>query len=255
LLAKRVIAKLDIKTDNVVKGVHMEGLRVVGKPSELSRKYDAQEADELIYIDTVASLYGRHHLLDIMQSVAEESFVPITVGGGIRSLDTARALLRVGADKIALNTYAFENPGFLTEAAEVFGAQAIVASIHAKSEGSDWICYVENGRERTGEKVCDWVKEVEALGAGEILLMSIDRDGTYSGFDLDLVRQVADAVHIPVIAAGGAGDVSSIGDVLELDGVTGVALASVLHYERLSVSQIKADLTRRGIPTRPIREH
>lgn len=247
MLYKRVIAKLDIKSSNVVKGIHMEGLRIIGKPSVLSKKYNDMGADELIFIDTVASLYGRNHLKDIILEVSEELYIPLTVGGGITSIEDIRSIIKMGADKVAINTHAVKNKNFLKEASEIFGSQAIVVSIQAKKIDNEWIVFVENGREITDLKVTDWAKEVESLGAGEILLTSIDKDGTKKGFDLSLYETVCSMVNIPVIACGGAGNDQHIEEVLDDTDISGVALGSILHYDLSTIQQIKDNLISKNI--------
>lgn len=239
MLYKRIIAKLDIKSEHVVKGIHMEGLRIVGNPSEFASKYSQQGADELIFIDTVASLYGRNHLKDIILEVSEKLYIPLTVGGGISSIEDIRSIINMGADKIAINSYAVRNKNFITEASTIFGSQAIVISVQAKKIDNEWIVFIENGREITNLKVLDWVQEVEKLGAGEILLTSIDKDGTKKGFDQTLYKQVCNLVNIPVIACGGAGTIEHIIDVFNSTQITGVALGSILHYNLIDIKSIK----------------
>ncbi len=250
MLSKRIIPKLDIKGPNVIKGVRMEGLKIIGDPSELSMQYNNQAADEIVYIDTVASLYGRNNLHDIVRRVTEQCFVPTTVGGGIRTIENIRTLCRIGADKVAINTQALKTPTLISEAAQVFGSQAITISIHAKKEKDRWICYAENGRENTQVEVIKWAKEVERLGAGEILLLSIDQDGTYAGFDLDLIRAVVQSVNIPVVAAGGAGNVEDVQAVLQIKNVSGVCLSSILHHNRATITDIKQYLHTHNVPVR-----
>nr|Q9RDX2.1 RecName: Full=Imidazole glycerol phosphate synthase subunit HisF; AltName: Full=IGP synthase cyclase subunit; AltName: Full=IGP synthase subunit HisF; AltName: Full=ImGP synthase subunit HisF; Short=IGPS subunit HisF [Legionella pneumophila]CAB65215.1 HisF protein [Legionella pneumophila] len=202
----RLIARLDIKGPNLIKGVHLEGLRVVGNPNEYAMAYYAQGADELIYMDTVASLYGRNNLSEIVKTTAENVFIPITVGGGIRSVDDAEQLLRCGADKVAINTAATKNPTLISDIARRFGSQCVVLSIEAKrTVNGRWEVMTDNGREHTGMDVVDWARNGEKFGAGEILLTSIDQEGTRKGFDLELVKQVSSMVSIPVIASGGMG--------------------------------------------------
>lgn len=247
---KRVIAKLDIKSENVVKGIHMEGLRIVGKPDKLAEKYYLAGADELIFIDTVASLYGRNHLQEIIQKVSETLYIPLTVGGGISSIDDIREIIRMGADKVALNTYAVKNKDFISKSSKIFGSQAIVISIQAKKIGADWIVFIENGREMTDIKVVEWAKEVEKLGAGEILLVSIDKDGTKKGFDVELYKEVCLSVKIPVIACGGAGNNTHIEELLKSTNVSGIALGSLLHYNISSIETLKEYLGKNNLPIR-----
>jgi len=257
---KRIIARLDVKGPNVIKGVRLECLRVVGKPNELAQKYYNQGADELIYMDIVASLYGRQNILDIVNQTSENIFIPLTVGGGVRTLDDIRCLLKAGADKVAVNTAATKNPDFITEAARTFGSQCIVVSIEAKrvAEGK-WEAFTDNSREKTGLNVIEWAKKAEQLGAGEILLTSIDREGTKEGFDLELVKKVCDSVRIPVIASGGAGSYGHITDCAK-ENVDGIAVASMLHYNLSTIEGIKNHLENNGVAVRKkqiveIREH
>ena len=247
---KRIIAKLDIKGPNVVKGVHMEGLRIVGKPAELSKKYYKDMADELVFIDTVASLYGRNHLKDVILEVSEELYIPLTVGGGITSLEDIRNIISIGADKVAINTFAVKNKNFIVEASRIFGSQAIVISVQAKKIANEWIVFIENGREATELRVIEWVQEVEELGAGEILLTSIDKDGIKKGFDEKLYNAVCDIVDIPVVACGGAGDNEHVSKVLSSTDVSGVALGSILHYNTSNIQLIKKKLRSNNILVR-----
>jgi len=229
-MSLRVIARLDIKGPNLVKGIHLEGLRVLGKPEDFACHYYEQGADELIYMDVVASLYQRNNLLEIVQRTSREIFIPLTVGGGIRTLDDIRSVLRSGADKVALNTAAIANPQIIKQAAESFGSSTVVVSIEAARQPTGvYEAFTDNGRESTGVNVLDWAVQAADLGAGEILLTSIDREGTGKGYDLGLTEAVASAVGIPVIAAGGAGQLSHISDVVSR-GADAVCLASMLHY-------------------------
>ena len=251
MLYKRVIAKLDIKSENVVKGIHMEGLRIVGSPKEMCVHYNDAGADEIIFIDTVASLYGRNHLKEFILEASEESYVPFTVGGGLRTIEDVTAMIKNGADKVAINTFAIENPYFIKELAEIFGSQAIVISIHAKRIGDTWMAFKENGRENSGKTVMDWVDEATAMGAGELLVTSIDKDGTKKGFDQTLYRAICSRVNIPVIACGGSGCNEHIADLLSNTGCSGVALGTILHYEISSIETIKRHLQDENIPVRP----
>ena len=211
----RIIPRLDIKGPNLVKGIHLEGLRVLGKPEDFSKLYYEQGADELIYQDTVASLYQRNSLTDIISKTAKNIFIPITVSGGLRTLDDINKVLRAGADKVAINTAAIKNPNFITEASRAFGSSTIVISIEAKQKlDGSYEAYVDNGRERTGVEVFNWAKRAEELGAGEIMITSIDREGTGKGFDLELTKRVSESVSIPVIACGGPGSVNDVVQVI-----------------------------------------
>lgn len=228
----RIISRLDIKGPNVVKGIHLEGLRVLGSPEEFSRHYYEEGADELIYIDVVASLYGRNSLLEFISKAAREIFVPLTVGGGIRTIDDIKNTLRAGADKVSLNTAAIKDPRIIKEAAKKFGSSTIVASIEAiKNDDGRYFAFIENGREATGIEVFLWAKKVEELGAGEILLTSVDREGTGEGYDIELTRQVAESVSVPVIANGGAGSLEHVKNVIKNGKADAVSLASMVHYD------------------------
>jgi cyclase len=247
----RLIARLDIKGPNLIKGIHLEGVRVIGSPSEHALRYYQQGADELIYMDCVASLYGRNHLADIVSLAAENIFVPMTVGGGIRSVDDATQILRAGADKVAVNTAAVANPGLVTEIARTFGSQCMVLSIEAKQVGPmHWEVYTDNGRERTGLDVIEWVKRGVAMGAGEVLLTSVDREGTRKGFDIDLVRAVTAEVSVPVIASGGMGKADDLVQVVREGGADAVAMADILHYKRAQIGEIRALAEAEGLGVR-----
>lgn len=230
----RIIPRLDIKGPNLVKGIHLEGLRVLGKPEEFARYYYENGADELIYIDVVASLYNRNSLHDIISRTAKEIFIPLTVGGGLRTIDDIRNVLRAGADKVSLNTAAIRNPRIIQEASRKFGSSTIVISIEAiKQPDGKYLAYTDNGREFTDIEVLEWAKRVEELGAGEILLTSVDREGTGLGYDIELTRMVSEQVSIPVIASGGAGKIEDIKEVILEGKADAVALASMLHYDTI----------------------
>ena len=247
----RLIARLDIKGANLIKGVHLEGLRVIGAPNEHAKRYYEQGVDELIYMDCVASLYGRNHLGDIVSSAAENIFVPMTVGGGIRSVDDATQILRAGADKVAVNTAAVANPQLITEIARRFGSQCMVLSIEAKQVGLErWEVYTDNGRERTGLDVIEWVKRGVAMGAGEVLLTSVDREGTRKGFDIALVRAVSTEISVPVIASGGMGKPEDFLEVVREGGADAVAMADILHYKRTQIGDIRAAAEAAGLGVR-----
>lgn len=244
----RIIAKLDVKPPNVVKPVHFEGLRKVGTSFELAKKYYAQGADEILYVDIVSSLYQRGLLIDNIEKTAEGLFVPFSVGGGVRSIQDFSMLFHHGADKVVLNTYAVqENPNLIDEAAKIFGSQAVVINVEAKQVDSDWNCYTDCGRIPSNKSVIDWVYEVQNRGAGEIVLQSVDTDGRQRGFDLPLIDSVLSKVKIPVIAASGAGDLSHIIELATTLSPSGIALASVLHYDKLSITDIKATLKEHGV--------
>jgi cyclase len=227
----RIIPRLDIKGPNLVKGIHLEGLRVLGKPEHFAEYYNESGADELIYMDAVASLYDRNSLVDIINRTAKKIFIPLTVGGGLRNIDDIRAVLQAGADKVSINTAAIKNPGIIKEASRRFGSSAIVVSIEAiRKEDGSYEAFIENGRQRTGRDVFEWALEVAELGAGEILILSIDREGTGKGFDIELTRRIAQSVSIPVIACGGAGTREHIFDVIQEGYADAVSVASILHY-------------------------
>jgi cyclase len=228
----RVIPRLDIKGPNLVKGIHLEGLRVLGKPEDFARHYYQMGADELFFQDVVASLYERNSLHDIIERVANNIFIPITVGGGIRSIADITSVLRVGADKVCLNTAVIKNPNLITEAALKFGSSTIVVTIEAiKESNGQYLAHTDNGREYTGVEVEEWARKVESMGAGEIVITSVDREGTGEGFDTALISKVADAVNVPVIAHGGAGRIDDVVKLFCSTGADAVALASILHYD------------------------
>ena len=247
----RLIARLDIKGANLIKGIHLEGLRIVGDPQDRAEKYYQDGADERIYMDTVASLYGRNNLLDVVTRATEHVFVPMTVGGGIRSVEDARALLRAGADKVAINTAAIKDPTLIKKLSDVWGSSTIVLSIEAKktAEGK-WEAYTDNGRERTGLDVAQWAEQGAKLGAGEIFLTSVDQEGTRKGFDCELVSEVTKSVDIPVVASGGFGEFTHLKDLLQIGQPTGVAFADSLHYDRIGLTEIRNFCTQNDIPTR-----
>ena len=229
----RVIPRLDIKGPNLVKGIHLEGLRVLGAPENFAKYYYEQGADELIFQDSVASLYERKCLTEIITRTAEEIFIPLTVGGGIRNLDDINNVLRAGADKVSLNTAVIKNPKFILEASRAFGSSTIVVAIEAiKQKNGDYLAYTDNGREYTGIEIVEWAKKSEDLGAGEILLTSIDNEGTGYGFDLELIKIISSNVSIPVIAHGGASSIKHIIDAVEKGNADAVAIASMLHYSK-----------------------
>lgn len=228
----RIISRLDIKGPNLVKGIHLEGLRVLGKPEVAAKYYYENGADELIFQDTVASLYERNSLHEIISRTAREIFIPLTVGGGLRTIDDIRSVLRAGADKVAINTAAIKNPDFVKEAALRFGSSTIVVAIEAiKQPDGKYMAYVDNGREFTGLEVVEWAQQVESLGAGELVITSVDKEGTGEGFDVSLTKIISEAVKIPVIAHGGAGSPEDIAEVIKTANVDAVAIASILHYD------------------------
>jgi cyclase len=246
----RIIARLDIKGPNLIKGIHLEGLRVVGDPHEHALRYYEQGADELLFIDIVASLYQRNNLSDIIKRAADRVYVPITVGGGIRSLDDVSTMMHSGADKVAINTAAIARPELLGEVARRYGSQCMVLGVEAKRVApGKWEAYTDNGRERTGRDVVEWVKEAVSRGVGEILLTSVDQEGTRKGFDLPLVQQVCDAVSVPVTASGGFGKPEDIAQVATT-GVSAVAVADALHWKRMTLPEIKQHAIAAGLDIR-----
>jgi cyclase len=243
----RVIARLDIKGPNLVKGIHLEGLRVLGKPEQFARYYYEMGADEMMYVDVVASLYNRNSLHDIITRTAKEIFIPLTVAGGIRTIDDIKEILRAGADKVSLNTAAIKRPEIIKEASHIFGSSTIVVTIEAiKQDDGRYLAYTDNGRVFTGIEVLSWAKKVEELGAGEIVITSVDQEGTGLGFDIELTRMVAEGVSIPVIAHGGAGCIADIEAVIQRGKADAVAVASILHYEFINNTEITGDYVKEG---------
>ncbi len=239
----RIIPRLDIKGPNLVKGIHLEGLRVLGKPEDFARYYYETGADELVYMDVVASLYNRNSLHSIIEKTAREIFIPLTVGGGLRGIDDIRAVLRAGADKVALNTAAIKNPGIIKEAANKFGSSTIVISIEAiKQPDGVYLAYTDNGREYTGLEAKSWAIKAAELGAGEIFLTSVDREGTGLGYDVELTKMVSGAVPIPVIACGGAGRTEDIKQIIIEGEADAVSVASMLHYGLIKKQAVRNEL-------------
>jgi imidazole glycerol-phosphate synthase subunit HisF len=247
----RLIARLDVKGPNLIKGVHLEGLRVIGDPQEYARRYYEQGADELIYIDIVASLYGRSKLTEIVRRAARDVFVPMTVGGGVRNTEDVRELLRAGADKVAINTAAVRRPALITEVSRRFGSQCMVLSIEAKQQSDGrWEVFTDCGRERSGVDAIEWAQRGVQLGAGEILLTSIDREGTRKGFDVALTKAISSAVSVPVIASGGFGEAQHLLDVVNSGAADAVALADALHYNRTNLQDVRMHALQAGISMR-----
>ncbi len=227
----RLIPRIDVKGPNLVKGIHLEGLRVLGKPEEFALHYYKNSADELMFMDIVASLYERNSLHEIISKTAREIFIPITVGGGIRSLEDIREVLRAGADKVSLNTAAIRNPNFIKKAALEFGTSTISISIESIKHGdNNYYAYTDNGREYSGREVIEWAKKVEALGAGELNICSVDREGTRSGFDIELFKKINKNVSIPLIATGGAGNLEDFSDLIDEAKVDAISFSSIIHY-------------------------
>jgi cyclase len=249
-LPPRIIARLDVKAPNLVKGIHLEGLRVMGNPAEHALRYYADGADELFYLDIVASLYERNSLFDLVESTASKIFVPLTVGGGIRSIEDIGKMLRAGADKVAINTAAVRRPELIKEAARTFGAQCVVLSLEAKRKnGGGWEAYTDNGREKTGLDAIEWAKRAVDLGAGEVLVTSVDQEGTRRGMDLPLITALGPVLGVPVIACGGVGSVAHVREGFEA-GADAIAVASILHYKTETMGSIKAGLSQAGVRVR-----
>ena len=250
-LAKRIIPCLDIADGRVVKGINFVNLRDAGDPVEVARRYDEQGADELTFLDIKASVENRGLLYDMIEAVASQVFIPLTVGGGVNAVADVRALLNAGADKVSINTAGVKNPDLFGEASARYGAQCIVAAIDAKKCAVDqWQVYIHGGRTATGIDVIEWAEEVVAMGAGEILLTSMDRDGARTGFDLRLVRAVVDAVDVPVIASGGVGSLQDLVDGIRVGGADAVLAASIFHYGEFTIAQAKAVMAGAGLEMR-----
>jgi cyclase len=253
MLAKRIIPCLDVKAGRVVKGVNFVGLRDAGDPVEVARIYDHEAADEVCFLDITASHEDRGIIVDVVARTAEQVFMPLTVGGGINKAEDIRKLLQAGADKISINTGAVTRPEFVREAAERFGSQCIVVAIDAKRVGNRWEVFTHGGRNPTGIDACEWAERMEGYGAGEILLTSMDRDGTKEGYDLALTRAVSDRVGIPVIASGGAGNLAHLYDAFTEGGASAALAASIFHYREYSIADCKNYLAEHGITVRPCR--
>ncbi len=231
----RIIPRLDIKGPNLVKGIHLEGLRVLGNPKDFARYYYENGADELIFQDVVASLYERNSLHEIISRTAKDILIPLTVGGGLRNIEDIKLVLRAGADKVSLNTASIKNPKFITEAANKFGSSTIVVTIEAiKQLDGRYLAYIDNGREETGVEVTQWAHQIEELGAGEIIITSVDKEGTAEGFDIELIKRISNIVNIPVIAHGGASTLSNLKDAINIGNASGLAIASIFHYDSMN---------------------
>tara|TARA_E500000331_G_scaffold57023_1_gene51038 strand:+ start:375 stop:1133 length:759 start_codon:yes stop_codon:yes gene_type:complete len=248
----RLIARLDIKAPNLVKGIQLEGLRKLGDPNIFAKKYYQEGIDEIYFEDIVASLYERNSLVEIIKRTTENVFVPITVGGGLRNINDISSALRSGADKVSINTAAIKNPEIIKKAAKRFGSQSIVLSIQAKKNTNGWEAYFDNGREHSGIDAVDWASRGEELGAGELLVTSVDKEGMAKGFDSELIKEISSNVSIPVIASGGMGKLDHLSDVIKLGGADAVAMAHVLHYEILTLNEIRDYAFKEGIPIRNI---
>lgn len=251
MLAKRIIPCLDVRDGKVVKGINFVGIKEVGDPVELAKQYSDSGADEIVFLDITASHEGRATMLDVVRRTAEVVFVPLTVGGGIRTIDDVRDTLRAGSDKVGINSAAVSNPELINEAAKLFGRQCIVAAVDAKRvDDGSWHVVINGGRIDTGKDLLEWVQELEERGAGEILLTSMDADGTKAGYDLEMTKAVCDLVNIPVIASGGAGSVDDFADVFAATGCDAALAASLFHYGELTIDEVKDAMRARGIPAR-----
>lgn len=239
---QRLIARLDIKNGIVIKGIHLEGQRRIGDPVELARKYYGQAVDEIFLMDSVASLYGRSNLFHMISEACKTVFVPITMGGGIRSVEDVEQALIAGADKVAVNSALISTPALAEKIASIYGSQCLVASIEAKRRDNGWEAYVSNGREPTGRDVLEWARELEQRGAGELLVTSVDQEGTQRGFDIPLCAALQDVVRIPVVASGGAGKLEHLRQLADATQMQGIAVASLLHYGKATVAELKSVL-------------
>jgi len=250
VLAKRIIPCLDVKDGRVVKGTQFVNLKDAGDPVENAKAYDEQEADEIAFLDITASHEKREILIDIVRRTAEEIFIPLTVGGGVRNLEDIRKLLKAGADKVSINTAAVKDPSFVKRASMRFGSQCIVIAIDARRRGQGWEVYTHGGRIPTGIDALLWAKKMEELGAGEILLTSMDRDGTKDGYDIELTRTISESVDIPVIASGGVGTLEHLYEGLALGKASAVLAASIFHYREYTIAQVKSYLKEKGVVVR-----
>ncbi len=250
-LAFRLIARLDIRGKHLIKTIRLEGVRKLGDPAEYAKRYDAEGIDEILYLDCVASLYGRNGLGELLRRTADECFVPVTAAGGVRSVSDVRKLLRVGADKVAVNTAAIHRPELITEIAEQFGSQAMVIQIDAKRKNGGWEAYCDGGRQPTGKDAIEWAAEAVEHGAGEVFLTSVDEEGTGKGCAVTLGSKIASAVVVPVVLAGGVGTAEHVIRVANT-GCTGVAMAGALHYGKVSLAEMRGALTEAGIPVRTL---
>ena len=250
-MSHRILAKLDIKHGKVIKGVEFEGVRQVGDPIELAKKYYKEQIDEIIYLDCVASLYNRSHLIDLLPRVSEQVFVPICAGGGIKNFDNAKKLFENGADKVAINTGAVKNPVILKKISDFYGRQAVVLQIDCKKNlENQWEVYTDYGRQKTGIDVFNWTEKALKMGIGEIIATVIDKDGKQSGLDYDLYKKLASNFDIPIIACGGAGNIEDIYDIFKINGIKAVCISSIFHYNLISPAKLKKKLKLKGIPLR-----
>ena len=252
MLTKRIIPCLDVNMGRVVKGVNFVNLKDVGDPVEIAKFYNEEGADELVFLDITASNEGRKTMIDVVKRTAEKVFIPLTVGGGITSLEDIKNILRAGADKVSLNSSAIKNPQLIKEASDRYGAQCVVVAVDAKmrEDKSGWNVYINGGRIDTGLDTLEWVKRAESLGAGEILLTSMDADGTKAGYDIALTKAVSSSVNIPIIASGGAGKIEDFFEVFDKSGADAALAASLFHYRELSIKEVKEYLDKKGVPVR-----
>lgn len=250
MLTKRIIPCLDIKNGRTVKGVNFEGLRDAGDPVELAQRYSKEGADELVFLDITATLEKRRTLVELVKNIAKHINIPFTVGGGIKTVDEIEELLKAGADKVSLNSSIVKDPDLINRASAAFGAQAIVAAVDAKRHGSSWNVYIKGGTEDTGLDALEWMQETEQRGAGELLLTSMDRDGTKAGFDIDLLAKVNQLVSIPVIASGGAGTIQHCIDAISLAQSDAVLAASIFHFKEIEIHDLKSEMAKNGINVR-----
>jgi len=250
MLTKRIIPCLDIKEGRTVKGVNFEGLRDAGDPVELAERYSKEGADELVFLDITATLEKRKTLIELVKRISNHINIPFTVGGGIKTIEEIEDLLKAGADKVSLNSSIVKNPDLINQASQAFGAQAIVAAVDAKKTGNSWNVFIKGGREDTGLDALLWMKETEVRGAGEILLTSMDRDGTKTGFDIELLSRVNELVSIPVIASGGAGTIQHCIDAIKLANADAVLAASIFHFKEIEIADLKKSMQNQGIPIR-----
>ena len=246
----RIITRLDIKNPNLIKSVQLEGVKVVGDPIKFAEKYYIDGADEIIYMDAVASLYNRNSVFEIINKTAENIFIPMTVGGGLKNIEDVRKALKNGADKVAINTAIVKDPSLIKDVCNEFGAQCMVIQIDAKKKGKSWEVLIDGGREKTGIDIVDWVKEVNELGAGEILITSVDREGTRKGMDIELINCVSSKSSVPVIASGGIGEESHVLKVVKETNVDAIAIADMFHYKRSSIKKVKNYLKKNKIKVR-----
>ena len=246
----RLIARLDIKAPNLVKGIQMEGVRKIGDPYQFSKKYYEEGVDEILYTDVVASLYDRNGIFELLEKTAAEVFVPITVAGGLRTVEDVALALRSGADKVAINTAAIKHPQFISEISQRFGRQCVVLSIEAKQYNGRWEAFFNNGREASGFDVVEWAMRGAELGAGEVLVTSVDRDGTGKGFDVEVIKSVVDCINVPVLASGGVGNISHFDHLLKHTSVDGIAIGKALHEKTITLKEIREHLIQAGVPVR-----